>query len=214
MHDLKMKIQTICSMQEKLIDGANAEFSKGLQCVDTQEAGAVVDMIKDLCDAEKNLYKACYYKTVIKAMDEYEPEEDEDEEMGISERRGYDNWRYGSGKFAPKGHGHWAGHSGRRGYNMPTMDGMHDITPDRMMGDTEWMQGNSRFGKPYQDYVKARRHYTETHDAKSRDEMDTKAVEHMADMIATIKEIWNDATPDLKRQMSADLKGLTSGMTM
>lgn len=210
MHELELRVQPICEMQKTLTTWTQSEIAKGVHCVDIQEAGAAVDMIKDLCDAEKNLYKAFYYKTVIKAMEEYDEEEGED----VSERRGYDNWRYSSGKFAPKGHGHWAGHGGRRGFTIPMMDGWHDITPDRMTGDTEWMQRDSRYGKPYMDYMKARRHYTETKDMHDREEMDNKAVEHIGDMIATIKEIWNDATPDLKRQMKSDLQGLTSGMTM
>lgn len=210
MHDLKMKVQTICDMEEKLAGWMKSELEKGPGCVNTEEAGQVIDMIKDLCDAEKNLYKACYYKTVIKAMDEYDPEEDEDEEMGIGERRGYDNWRYmSSGRYAPKGHGT---RTGRRGYVDPQMG--YDVNPDRMSGETEWMMHDSRYGKPYQDYMKARRHYTETHDEHDRDTMENKAVEHMSDMIATMKEIWNDATPALRKQMANDLKGLTSGMVM
>lgn len=62
-------LQDICELKESLIALVKTEFASGLEDVDTHEAGEVVDMIKDLYEAEKDAAKVCYYKTVIEAMD-------------------------------------------------------------------------------------------------------------------------------------------------
>lgn len=60
----------------------------------------------------------------------------------------------------------------------------------------------------------AKRHYTETHSEKDRREMKDHANEHMAETMMTLREIWEDADPDLKTRMKADLTKLTSEMTV
>lgn len=110
MHELEAKLKTICEMKEKLTSWTKEELEKGKDCVNTEEAGQVVDMIKDLAEAEEKCWKAAYYKAVVEAMDEHEDEIDVDPSR--VRRMGYDNYRYSSGRFAPKGHGHYAGHMG------------------------------------------------------------------------------------------------------
>lgn len=110
MHEVEAKVKTLCEMKEKLTSWVKEELEKGKDCVNTEEAGQVVDMIKDLADAEKNCWKAAYYKAVVEAMDEYE--DDVEVDPSHVRRMGYDNYRYSSGRFAPKGHGHYAGHMG------------------------------------------------------------------------------------------------------
>lgn len=111
MHELKMKVAPISEMRETIVSWSKSELNKGKDCVDTKEMGDATDMIKDLCEAEEKLYKAAYYCSVIEAMEEYGDEND---------RMGYDNYRYSSGRFAPKGRGSYRpGESGRRGYPMP-----------------------------------------------------------------------------------------------
>lgn len=110
MHEVEAKVKEICEMKDKLTSWMSAELDKGRECVNTEEAGEVVDMIKDLADAEKNIWKAAYYKAVVCAMDEYE--DDIEVDPARVRRMGYDNYRYSSGRFAPKGHGHYAGHMG------------------------------------------------------------------------------------------------------
>lgn len=76
MHDLAEvmeKGKEIKELKQKLVDCFKAEIStKGLDCVDTQEAGAVVDMIKDLAETEKECMEALYYQKVTEAMLSYE----------------------------------------------------------------------------------------------------------------------------------------------
>lgn len=70
-------------MTEKLTKCAEMEFEKGIENVDTKEMGEVVDIIKDLCEAE-------YYAKISKAMDEAEYGEEYDEYGPMEDgRRGY-----------------------------------------------------------------------------------------------------------------------------
>lgn len=62
-------VHKICKMKDKLCDYASQQMERGLDNVDTREMGMVVDMIKDLSEAEKACLEAEYYDTVIDAMD-------------------------------------------------------------------------------------------------------------------------------------------------
>lgn len=115
-----MHIERIHRMIECLTEKALAELDKGIENVDTKEMGEVVDMIKDLNEAE---YKA----VIVKAMKEADEEEEEynkellrmlKTEYGEEDgRRFYDEYRYKTtGRYAPKGKGTYVG---RRGYEEP-----------------------------------------------------------------------------------------------
>lgn len=141
-----MHIERIHKMIEKLTECALCEIEKGIECVNTEEMGEVVDMIKDLSEAE--------YKSLIsKEMKEYKEEEKEEEKYLLkmlkeenkdeykryqeeygedADRRFYDSWRHADGTFARKGTGSYrprsSGRRGSRGYEesfMP-MDMMYD----------------------------------------------------------------------------------------
>ena len=45
-------IDKICKMKDKLCEYAHQQMQQGLDRVDTREMGAVIDMIKDLAEAE------------------------------------------------------------------------------------------------------------------------------------------------------------------
>ena len=90
------KLKELNEIKHTLIDAVKAQVASGLETVDTQELGEVVDMIKDFASAEKDCMEACYYEAIIDAM------RDGGEEEG---RYGYDRWRYASGRYAPKGRG-------------------------------------------------------------------------------------------------------------
>lgn len=126
-----MHIKRMHEMIEKLTECALCELCKGAECVNTSEFGEVIDMIKDLADAE---YKARISKAMEKADEEEEAEdkhllkmlkEEYGEEEG--ERRYYDEYRYKrSGRFAPKGKGSYMP---RRGYNEQSY---YHMTPEMM----------------------------------------------------------------------------------
>ena len=115
-----MHIERIHRMIECLTEKALAELDKGIENVDTKEMGEVVDMIKDLNEAE---YRAVIVKS-MKEADEEQKEYDKEllralkDEYGEEDgRRFYDEYRYKTtGRYAPKGKGTYVG---RRGYEEP-----------------------------------------------------------------------------------------------
>lgn len=225
MHETKEKLAPICEMKNTLASWAKSEIDKGKEHVDTKEMGDVVDMIKDLAETEEKCWKACYYKKVIEAMDEVDPEEwmNDDFLAMIDERMGY---RRGGHKFRPSSHprsstsgrfvdasGHHTGHmGGRYGYYGWDPDGMMHL--DEMTPGHEHMRYDDHFmmQHPYEKYKEAKRHYTETHDQKHKDEMDMAANEHMANTISSVREIWRYADPEMRKRLKTDLTSLVAEM--
>ena len=147
-------------MIECLTEKALCELEKGTENVDTCEMGKVVDMIKDLNEAE---YKA----VIVKAMKKADEEKEEYDKMLLRElkeeygedagRRFYDHYRYSDGRFAPKGHGSY-----RRGYEEPPY---YHMTPEMyrdMDRDTHSRMYYTETGMNESGYDRAKRTYTET----------------------------------------------------
>lgn len=97
-------IDKICKMKDKLCEYAHRQMQQGLDRVDTREMGAVIDMIKDLAEAEKSCMEADYYESVVEAMEEG------------GGRYGYDGG--GSSGVGSRGES-----GGRSGYRMESSDG-------------------------------------------------------------------------------------------
>ena len=155
-----MHIERMHKMIECLTEKALCELEKGTENVDTCEMGQVVDMIKDLNEAE---YKA----VIVKAMKKADEEEEEYDKMFLRElkeeygedsgRRFYDHYRYSDGRFAPKGHGSY-----RRGYEEPPY---YHMTPEMyrdMDRDTHSRMYYTETGMNESGYDRAKRTYTET----------------------------------------------------
>ena len=145
-----MHIKRIHEMEEKLTEIALCEINKGIECVNTAEMGAVIDMIKDLACAEKEAREA----KEMEKEDEDEKKENEyflkmlKEEYGEEEgeKRFYDNYRYKSSwRFAPKGKGSYMP---RRGYEEPPY---YRMNPEMYKEhDPEWYRDMDRAsGKMY-----------------------------------------------------------------
>lgn len=119
---LEEETKPIKKMCEKLMDSVNHELDKGIENVDTKELGEAIDMIKDLYEAKKEMYEACYYKQIMEAMEEHDFEDEE--EIMDEGRRGYRGQpRSQSGRFMSRGDGRRSnrGRGGRRGYENPMM---------------------------------------------------------------------------------------------
>lgn len=153
-----MHIERMHKMIECLTEKALCELEKGTENVDTCEMGKVVDMIKDLNEAE---YKA----VIVKAMKKAEEEKEEYDKVLLRElkeeygedagRRFYDHYRYSDGRFAPKGHGTY------RGYSEPN----YHMTPEMyrdMDRDTYSRMYYTETGMNESGYDRAKRNYTET----------------------------------------------------
>lgn len=74
-------MEKLTSVKQTLINAVSTHISEGLEAVDTEELGEAIDMIKDICEAEKDCAKACYYHSVTDAMT--------DGERARSHRMGY-----------------------------------------------------------------------------------------------------------------------------
>lgn len=137
---------------EKMAQYVCEECKKPKEQIDTAELGAVVDIVKDLANAE---YHALIAKEMRKAHEDEEAEEkhfikmlkeqykDEYKEMkeqygDEADRRFYDSWRRADGSFARKGTGEYRPKSyyRRRGYVEPMyhmpLDMYHDYTPEEL----------------------------------------------------------------------------------
>lgn len=219
MHETMDKVKKLCRIEEKLTSWICEEMEKGRDGINTKEAGEVVDMIKDIAKAKKECWEACYYKSIVEAMEEAKEED--------SDRMGYDTRRYASGRYAPSGRGHY---SPVRGF-MPMKDVMKGMQgwedewtnkiearydnprmgyDDRKMDRDRVTDG--RYGYSYENYRSHRKNYDDTHNQKDKDEMDTFAREHISDTITTMRDIWNHADPGMKQRMKTDLSNLIGEM--
>lgn len=119
MHKVKEHLEKLECLQSKALEKMN---SISLECKGGPEDFYYwADIVKDIGDAMEKEARACYYKKVVEAMVEAKEEEElllkmgvTKEDMAASRFMGYDNWRYSSGRFAPKGRGHYTG--GRGGF--------------------------------------------------------------------------------------------------
>lgn len=184
--------------------------------MDIQTAGEVTDMLKDLACATKECAEAKYYESVADAMEEYVD----------NPRMGYNPYRNSMGRYTTKGRAR----NRRRGYDPMDMDPSDDPTPDGqrinhravddrpgyipMMYDPREMDEkyDPRYGRTFNDYRKAKRHYTETHSDADRQKMRDKTNEHLMETMTTIREMYDDADPDLKKRMKADLVKMANEM--
>lgn len=129
-----MDVKMIHSMLEKIVECAKCELeTQGIDNVNTKEFSQVADIIKDLSES-------LYYRTVTVAMEEAERDkeyEDDEEDYDWEDRKGYNRWRYSSGRFAPKGRGSRRGYEGSnsnmtRNYEMTRNYDMGEMERDRM----------------------------------------------------------------------------------
>lgn len=127
---------------DKLLCALESELNDGLESVNVKEAGEVVDMIKDLYEADKYCKEAKYYKSVTDAMEE-------------NERYGYNNNRYSDGRYAP-GYTRMSGNY-RMGFNHMEEPYVHSYIHSPMQ---------SNYG--YVDFDNMRRYYTK--DASKEDQ--------------------------------------------
>lgn len=216
MSEEKAKIEgmlcDMCDIVKHAVTTAKTAIAAQGASLDTEEIGEVVDMIKDYVETEEKAAKACYYKKVTEAMEDYGDDfnslmmrENEHMNMPHNDREGYDSNRYANGRFAPKGHGNMT-HSGGRGGFTPTPN-MHHM-------EQEWAQKERdlEHGRAYHNYNNAKRFYTETKDMNYKHEMSEHAKEHVMNMAETCREIYMNADPELRREMKTELSKLVGEM--
>lgn len=80
-------------------------------------------------------------------------------------------------------------------------------------GSSSTFDDEKRFGKEYGQYEQYKRHYTTTKSADDKREMDEHAKKHLMDMMISIKDIWHDADPELRKRIKMDITNLANELT-
>lgn len=214
-----MHIKRIHEMLECLTEVSKNQIDKGASSVNTDEMGKVVDMIKDLSEAE-------YYSRIAKSMEEYEEDEKEaekfrlhlfEEKYGESDgRRFYDHYRYANGRFAPKGSGTY-----RRNYSpylnsgyMPEWDDMEQMRDIDRHNGRMYYTDSFAHERNESRYDKARRMYTESkevHKANTQTDKEQKMKDlenYFKEISEDLTDVISDATAEEKAMLRTKLTGL------
>jgi len=186
------RLDDLCSMFNTLVGAAKSHLDQGIESADTDELMSVVDMIKDLAEAKKDCLKACYYKTVVEAM------ENSDE----SEQYGYHNFR--EHRKTPIQEIYYPDETISEEMNRRYRMGYHDRTIPH---------DANRYGIAYEEYKDARKHYTETKSEVDKEEMDRHIREHVSDTLSTMMDMYHAADPELRKQIKANITKLAADMT-
>lgn len=201
-------LKEICEMKEQLLNAMKTQLSGNLNNVDTAEAGEVIDMIKDLAEAE-------YYCKITEAMEDVEDYPD-DRRMGYNSKRSPRTGRYISSM----------GGNSSMGYNpvveqKPYLDEymrnpgeMKDRMRSKYGYRPMWLEDGNNYGSAFDEYRYAKRNYTETKSPSDKKEMDSKTQEHVHNSMYTLREMWSDADPELKKKMKSELETLIKEMTV
>ena len=98
----------------------------------------------------------------------------------------------------------------RKWYTPITM--MDDDMRTRMSREYDPDEYDEHYGRPYNEFKKARKHYTETHSERDKAEMKEHANQHIMNSINSIHEIWDASDPDIKQQIRTDLTNMINAM--
>lgn len=212
-----MHIKRMHEMIECLTECTESAIKADQTCVGQYPIGDVVDMIKDLSEAE-------YYAKITKAMDESNLEDTMEmfDRYGDGYRRYYDHYRYKNGKFAPKGSGTY-----RRNYDEPPyyhmtperyheMENMRDMDRDKhgRMYYTEPSGNNIRMNES--NYDRTKRNYTETKELHKSNtpedkEHNMKSLEtYMAELARDVSGMVNDMSTEEKALAKTKLTALVN----
>lgn len=212
--ELKMKSEEMKEIKNTLLSWVKEEVGSGKECFHVESVGEVVDMIKDLAEAEKECAEACYYMIVSSAMLEGE----EEPSYGM----GYNHRHMSNGQFASSGKGHMV-----YGYHKPYIDQepyingyLHDPNfkdeMKSMMGyDSEKYPRKraSKYGEAYDDYQAARRHYTVSKKPESKEMMNEYAMKHVDNVLESLEELWESSDDVmLKKEIVDEMSKILNAM--
>ena len=205
-HKSTEKYNDICSLKHHMLHYVMGETEKGFEAnpEKVHVLKEYVEMIKCLAETEKECQEADYYEAVVKAM--------EDTGMMDSERMGYNPNRNRMGQYSDGRAGNRNGDSdsnSRRGYS-PDMYSRMMMRPGDDRDD--WGDDDPRHSEAFNRFRKAKRYYTKSHSEEDKQRMKDASNEHMMETMATIREMWDDADPELRTRMKADLTNLVTNL--
>lgn len=186
-------LDEISKMKKTLTDAMYSHVCEhDISELDTEEAGEIIDMIKDLAAAERYCAQACYYHTVTEAMQ--------------------DGSQYRMGYTPDEDDGYFYDENGQLMHDLVYRP-KQDSRFDRMMKGIRVEEDfDPHYGKSFNEFRKAKKHYTETRSGVDRDAMHDRGEEHVMESISTIKEIWSASDADLKKRMKESLTKLVAEM--
>ena len=205
-HKSMEKYDDICELKKSILQYVASQIASGMSPNPQEVAilGEYVDMVKDLAEAEKSCQEACYYESVVGAMEE---SDFGNGRMGYNPNRNrmgqYSDGRAGNGGNTNSNDGRTQT-GNQRGYRDPYM---------RMMNEYD-EEDDPRHSEAFNKFRSAKRHYTETHSETDRQKMKMHANEHLSETMATLNEIWGDADPDLRKRMKEDLTKFATSLTV
>ena len=203
-HKSTEKYNDICSLKHHMLHYVMGETEKGFEANPEKVhiLKEYVEMIKCLAETEKECQEADYYEAVVQAM--------EDTGMMDSERMGYNPNRNRMGQYSDGRAGNSdSGSNSRRGYS-PDMYSRMMMRP----GDDreDWSDDDPRHSESFNRFRKAKRYYTKSHSEEDKQRMKDASNDHMMETMATIREMWDDADPELRTRMKADLTNLVTNL--
>lgn len=205
-HKSTEKYNDICSLKHHMLHYVMGETEKGFEANPEKVhiLKEYVEMIKCLAETEKECQEADYYEAVVQAM----------EETGMmdSERMGYNPNRNRMGQYSDGRAGNRNSDSGsnsRRGYS-PDMYSRMMMRPGDDRDD--WGDDDPRHSESFNRFRKAKRYYTKSHSEEDKQRMKDASNDHMMETMATIREMWDDADPELRTRMKADLTNLVTNL--
>ena len=203
-HKSTEKYNDICSLKHHMLHYVMGETEKGFEANPEKVhiLKEYVEMIKCLAETEKECQEADYYEAVVQAM--------EDTGMTDSERMGYNPNRNRMGQYSDGRAGNSdSGSNSRRGYS-PDMYSRMMMRPGDDRDD--WGDDDPRHSESFNRFRKAKRYYTKSHSEEDKQRMKDASNEHMVETMATIREMWDDADPDLRARMKTDLTNLVTNL--
>ena len=215
-HKSTEKYNDICSLKHHMLHYVMGETEKGFE-PNPEKVHILkeyVEMIKCLAETEKECQEADYYEAVVQAM--------EDTGMMDSERMGYNPNRnrmgqYSDGRAGNRNGGRMSSDSGNSDSGSNSRRGYSPDMYSRMMmrpGDDrdEWGDDDPRHSESFNRFRKAKRYYTKSHSEEDKQRMKDASNDHMMETMATIREMWDDADPDIRARMKADLTNLVTNL--
>ena len=206
-----MDMYRIHDMLENVSEAASTELAKGTESVNTKEFGEVVDMIKDLSEAEKNKMQACYYKSIIEAMENSEYGDDYSWSGPDEDRMGY------GGRMGYRGRDSQGRYSSRRGYDRMMPEPMYDnrmgYSNGAYGGGSRGMTSNtgSRYGYSYDKYMQGRANYSKT-DPEDKQERMKMLEDYTQDLVNSISNVMDDVSPEEKNMLRGKLAKVVNTM--
>ena len=203
-HKSTEKYNDICALKHNMLHYVMGETEKGFEDdpAKVHVLKEYVEMIKCLAETEKECQEADYYESVVGAMEE-------------SDRMGYNPNRNRRGQYSD---GRGRSGDGYSDSDMGSSNSRRGYTPDKMyarmmMDDWNVDDGDDlRHSEPFNRFRRAKRHYTKTHSETDKHKMREASTDHMMETMSTIREMWDEADPDLQARMKADLTNLVASL--